>query len=66
MASIGTMFPDLIGKAVLDLGCGYGRHRKYATYRGVVSVLGIDQIPEKMRRPMMLLVRVSKAPTMPH
>ena len=37
------MFPDLSGKKVLDLGCGYGWHCKYAAEQGAVSVLGIDQ-----------------------
>ena len=37
------MFPDLTGKTVLDLGCGYGWHCAYAADRGAASVLGIDQ-----------------------
>ena len=37
------MFPELAGKAVLDLGCGYGWHCKYAAEHGATSVLGIDQ-----------------------
>lgn len=37
------LFPDLAGKAVLDLGCGYGWHCKYAADRGAACVLGIDQ-----------------------
>lgn len=37
------MFPELAGKAVLDLGCGYGWHCKYAMEQGAASVLGIDQ-----------------------
>lgn len=41
------MFPDLKGKSVLDLGCGYGWHCKYAIEQGAASVLGIDQ-SEKM------------------
>ena len=36
------LFPLLEGKAVLDLGCGYGWHCKYAVERGVAEVLGID------------------------
>lgn len=36
------LFPDLAGKSVLDLGCGYGWHCKYAVERGAVHVLGID------------------------
>ena len=41
------MFPELAGKRVLDLGCGYGWHCKYAADNGAASVLGID-ISEKM------------------
>ena len=36
------LFPDLAGKDVLDLGCGYGWHCKYAADHGAASVLGID------------------------
>lgn len=35
-------FPDLSQKKVLDLGCGYGWHCKYAQEKGAASVLGID------------------------
>ena len=41
------LFPDMTGKDVLDLGCGYGWHCKYATDYGAKSVLGID-LSEKM------------------
>ena len=37
------LFPDMTGKDVLDLGCGYGWHCKYAADHGARSVLGIDQ-----------------------
>ena len=37
------LFPQLSGKAVLDLGCGYGWHCRYAAEHGAASVLGIDQ-----------------------
>ena len=37
------MFPELNGKTVLDLGCGYGWHCKYAADHGAAAVLGIDQ-----------------------
>ncbi len=36
------LFPDLRGAAVLDLGCGYGWHCRYAARQGAASVLGID------------------------
>ena len=37
------MFPDLSGKTVLDLGCGYGWHCKYAADKGAAAVVGIDR-----------------------
>ena len=37
------LFPDMTGRDVLDLGCGYGWHCKYAADHGAGSVLGIDQ-----------------------
>lgn len=36
------LFPDLSGKALLDLGCGYGWHCKYAEAQGAHEILGID------------------------
>ena len=48
------LFPELAGKTVLDLGCGYGWHCKFAADRGAAGVLGIDQsermIAEAKRR----------------
>ena len=41
------LFPPLNGMAVLDLGCGYGWHCKFAADQGAVKVLGID-LSEKM------------------
>lgn len=41
------LFPPLQGKSVLDLGCGYGWHSKYAADQGAKSVLGID-LSERM------------------
>ena len=37
------LFPDMTDKDMLDLGCGYGWHCKYAADQGARSVLGIDQ-----------------------
>ncbi len=37
------LFPEMTGKNVLDLGCGYGWHCKYAAEKGAAQVLGIDQ-----------------------
>ena len=41
------ILPSFHGKKVLDLGCGYGWHCKYAVENGAVSVLGTD-ISRKM------------------
>ncbi len=37
-----TMLPDFKGKKVLDLGCGFGWHCRYAIENGAASVVGID------------------------
>lgn len=42
-----ALFPELSYKSVLDLGCGYGWHCKYAVECGAKQVLGID-LSEKM------------------
>lgn len=48
------LFPKLEGKKMLDLGCGYGWHCKFAAEQGAVRVLGIDRgtkmIAEAQRR----------------
>lgn len=48
------LFPPLSGKNVLDLGCGYGWHSKYASEQGAGAVLGLDlserMIEEAQRR----------------
>lgn len=36
------LLPDFAGASVLDLGCGYGWHCKYAAEHGAVYVLGTD------------------------
>lgn len=41
------LFPPMEGSNVLDLGCGYGWHSKYASEQGAKRVLGID-LSEKM------------------
>lgn len=48
------LFPDLRGASVLDLGCGYGWHCRYAADQGAAEALGIDasarMIEEARRR----------------
>lgn len=41
------MLPDFHGKRVLDLGCGFGWHCRFAIENGAKSVVGID-ISQKM------------------
>ena len=36
------LLPDFNGKRVLDLGCGFGWHCRYAIERGATFALGID------------------------
>ena len=36
------LLPDFAGKRVLDLGCGYGWHCRYAAEHGAASVVGVD------------------------
>ena len=38
------LFPDMEGKNVLDLGCGYGWHSKYAAENGAGAVTLIRSI----------------------
>ncbi|WP_194089321.1 class I SAM-dependent methyltransferase [Vibrio hibernica] len=42
-----ALFPDVRGKAVLDLGCGFGWHCRYAQEQGATQVVGVD-ISQKM------------------
>ena len=42
-----TLLPDLRGKRVLDLGCGFGWHCRYTRQEGARSVVGVD-VSEKM------------------
>ena len=41
------LFPQLQGKQVLDLGCGYGWHCKFSAEQGAEKVLGLD-LSQKM------------------
>jgi SAM-dependent methyltransferase len=45
--SLRAMLPELRGKRVLDLGCGYGWFCRWAREQGAAAVLGID-VSEKM------------------
>ena len=36
------ILPDFNGKRVLDLGCGYGWHCRYAVEHGATEVVGVD------------------------
>ena len=42
-----SMLPDLKGKRILDLGCGFGEHCMEYVKKGAVRVVGVD-ISEKM------------------
>lgn len=46
-AVLKQLFPDVTGKYMLDLGCGYGWHCQYAIERGAAGVVGID-LSQKM------------------
>ena len=63
-AELQKLLPDFSGRRVLDLGCGYGWHCKYAQEYGAASVLGTDLpgMRDELRRPMMLLVAAEKTP----
>ena len=75
MPTLFSLLPDLEGKSVLDLGCGFGEHCMEYVRRGARSVVGID-ISEKMletaakypehrdlyHKPDFLVVRAKKAP----
>lgn len=45
-----ALLPKLSGLRVLDLGCGYGWHCRYAAQRGARSVLGIDPSARMLAR----------------
>src|SRR4051812_38368634 len=42
-----SMLPDLKGKRVLDLGCGYGWFCRFAREAGAAEVMGVD-VSERM------------------
>ncbi len=45
--SLRALLPDLAGKRVLDLGCGFGWFCRWAREQGAASVLGLD-VSERM------------------
>src|ERR1700676_3747139 len=45
--SLRALLPDLRGRKVLDLGCGYGWFCRWAREAGAAEVVGID-VSEKM------------------
>src|SRR5262245_12208355 len=45
--SMRALLPDLKGKRVLDLGCGYGWFSRWAKEQGAAGVMGVDA-SEKM------------------
>ncbi|MBE1443594.1 class I SAM-dependent methyltransferase [Paenibacillus sp. OAS669] len=47
--AVKRMLPDLRNQRVLDLGCGYGWHCRYAIEQGAKQVTGVD-ISERMLR----------------
>ncbi len=46
------LLPDFTGKRVLDLGCGYGWHCKYAADHGASDVVGVDLSQRMLGRAM--------------
>lgn len=46
-SAVSAMIPDLRGKRVVDLGCGFGWLARWAREHGAASVLGLD-LSEKM------------------
>lgn len=46
-ATLRSLLPDFKGRSVLDLGCGYGWHCRYASERGAERVVGVD-LSQKM------------------
>jgi len=45
-----ALLPELRGKSLLDLGCGYGWHCRYARDRGARSVVGTDLSARMLER----------------
>jgi SAM-dependent methyltransferase len=45
-----SMLPDMAGRRVVDLGCGFGWFSRWADEHGAVSVLGIDLSTKMLER----------------
>ncbi|MGY0036541.1 class I SAM-dependent methyltransferase [Pedobacter sp. NJ-S-72] len=45
-----ALLPDLKDKKVLDLGCGFGWHCRYASEQGAQSVTGVDLSANMLKR----------------
>src|SRR5262249_61188075 len=46
-----ALLPDLRGRRVLDLGCGFGWFCRWARERGGVQIQGIDVSDKRLARP---------------
>ena len=44
-----ALLPDFQGKSVLDLGCGYGWHCKYAQEKGAAQVLALVDAGQRLK-----------------
>ncbi len=40
--AIQRLLPDLNGKSIIDLGCGYGWFCRWASAQGATQVTGVD------------------------
>lgn len=45
-----AMLPDLGGRSVLDLGCGFGWHCRYAVRQGAAEAIGADLSENMLRK----------------
>jgi SAM-dependent methyltransferase len=48
--AIRAMLPDMVGKRVLDLGCGFGWASRWMRGQGAASVVGLDLSENMIRR----------------
>ncbi len=45
-----SMLPDVVGRRVVDLGCGFGWFSRWAVQHGALAVLGIDVSTKMLER----------------